>query len=696
MAVNLSFIGGAGWQFFDNNGLPLNGGKIYTYAAGTSTPLTTYTSWAGNIPNSNPIILDSAGRTPEQIWATEGLLYKYVVADSNDVVIRTWDNIGGSVVASDLANDLANTSNNAKGDALIGFKQSNTSGFIAGATARTVNDKLQEVFSVKDFGAVGDGITNDTDAFYAAATAINAAGGGKLVIPPGTYIVGKQTFAGAMGLGYSYLGQSILEFISCTKSLIIEGNGATLKIADGLKFGSFDPVTGAIYNPPGLPFTNGNYRASIGYVLSAVFCKEVTVRDLEIDGNIQNVSLGGYFGDTGYQIAAYGLYFDGNQQVLVENVYTHHNALDGVLVKYASLNDTSPAYPHTFINVVSEYNARQGLSWVGGTQLTAINCKFNNTGQSTFYSSPGAGVDIEAESSVCRNGMFINCEFSNNTGAAMVADAGNSADVDFLRCKFVGQNNWAIWPKKPRFSFIDCLIVGSYVNSYTSSNPGDATKYQRCLFTDQSDYAATLYNIGSLGNNLSNSNVQTNVLYDTCTFISTRSRPGFFNAAKLVNCYFDVQAGTTYINNKDFVMIVWGASLDNVTIKDNISVNIPADGFYVGNTGTSEKYTNRNLVDSTGAIKWNSWSAGAGGFTGYYGQTLTEALTMQTVCMNRGYGENAYKGIVKFFVDTAAPVAGTWAVGDRVFNQAPVVGQPKSWVCTVAGTPGTWTSEGNL
>lgn len=46
---------------------------------------------------------------------------------------------------------------------------------------------------------------------------------------------------------------------------------------------------------------------------------------------------------------------------------------------------------------------------------------------------------------------------------------------------------------------------------------------------------------------------------------------------------------------------------------------------------------------------------------------------------------------------TAAPtVTGPWAVGDRVVNQAPAVGQPKSWVCTVAGTPGTWVSEGNL
>lgn len=45
---------------------------------------------------------------------------------------------------------------------------------------------------------------------------------------------------------------------------------------------------------------------------------------------------------------------------------------------------------------------------------------------------------------------------------------------------------------------------------------------------------------------------------------------------------------------------------------------------------------------------------------------------------------------------TAAPVAGTWRQGDRVINSAPAAGSPKAWSCTVAGTPGTWVSEGNL
>lgn len=47
-------------------------------------------------------------------------------------------------------------------------------------------------------------------------------------------------------------------------------------------------------------------------------------------------------------------------------------------------------------------------------------------------------------------------------------------------------------------------------------------------------------------------------------------------------------------------------------------------------------------------------------------------------------------------MNTAAPIADTWTVGDRVAQRTPTVGQPKAWACTVSGTPGTWVSEGNL
>ena len=96
MAVLLSPYGGVGAQFLDNSGNVLTGGKIYTYAAGTTTPQVAYTSAAGTTPLTNPIILDAAGRVPTgEIWLTDGLVYKFVLKDSNDVLIATYDNIIG-------------------------------------------------------------------------------------------------------------------------------------------------------------------------------------------------------------------------------------------------------------------------------------------------------------------------------------------------------------------------------------------------------------------------------------------------------------------------------------------------------------------------------------------------------------------------------------------------------------------------
>ena len=80
-------------QFVDANGDPLAGGKLYTYAAGTTTPLATYTTNAGNIANANPVILDSAGRA--SVWLAAGV-YKFVLTDSTDVLSYTTDNIAGT------------------------------------------------------------------------------------------------------------------------------------------------------------------------------------------------------------------------------------------------------------------------------------------------------------------------------------------------------------------------------------------------------------------------------------------------------------------------------------------------------------------------------------------------------------------------------------------------------------------------
>ena len=94
MSVLLSPIGN-GSQFFDNFGNLLSGGLLYTYAAGSSTPLSSYTDNSGTIANTNPIVLGTNGRTPSPVWLTSGSSYKFILADSTNNVLFTVDNVYG-------------------------------------------------------------------------------------------------------------------------------------------------------------------------------------------------------------------------------------------------------------------------------------------------------------------------------------------------------------------------------------------------------------------------------------------------------------------------------------------------------------------------------------------------------------------------------------------------------------------------
>lgn len=250
-SYTLSPIGGAGSQFFDNSGNVLTGGKLYTYAAGTTTPQTTWTTPAGTTANSNPIVFNSAGRPANEIWLSWAYSYKFVLKDSNDVLIATYDNIPGLPQPA-IVNDASSISYEPNilvtagsfvvgqtymiaslgttdftaigagynstgiiftasgagtgtgtayvsttvetrlrayeadgGSDYIGFLQAG-----AGAiTTQTVQDKLRQTVSVKDFGAVGDGVTDDTNAVQSALDAVAAMNGGTVYIPNGMKIL---------------------------------------------------------------------------------------------------------------------------------------------------------------------------------------------------------------------------------------------------------------------------------------------------------------------------------------------------------------------------------------------------------------------------------------------------------------------------------------------------------------------------
>lgn len=246
MAVNLSPVGGVAAQFFTNNGTPLTGGKLYTYSAGSTTPAATFTSSNGSTAWTNPIVLDAAGRVPGsgEIWLTDGVIYKFILKDANDVLIATYDNItginsnsvaytnqqeiatatagqtvfnlginyqpgtnslsvfvdgvnqygpGAQYAYTETDSNTVTFNNGLHVGALVKFTTTQQQGagaidasqvsydppFTGGVTTN-VEAKLAQTASVMDFGAVNDGVTDNTSVILSAA--INS--GQKLLAVP--------------------------------------------------------------------------------------------------------------------------------------------------------------------------------------------------------------------------------------------------------------------------------------------------------------------------------------------------------------------------------------------------------------------------------------------------------------------------------------------------------------------------------
>ena len=450
MAVNLSFIGGAGWQFFNNNGVPLAGGKIYTYAAGTSTPQTTYTSRSGLTANTNPIILDAAGRTPEQIWSTEGLLYKYVVMDASNVVIRTWDNIGGSVVASDLEQNLSNTTDNSKGDALIGFKQSTASGFLTNAVARTVNDKLQETISVKDYGAVGNGITDDTVAIQTAIVAL-AQRGGKLDFPNATYLI-TNTLVLPFGNN------------ARDKVFVLEFNGSEIK--------------SNVFAPTGSTYTG----FISGYLDGATAVASVTGTEAHVAANvvIQNVHLTGF----GTAIRLHNF----NYGCAIQNVYAtacfngiHLSRCFYLVVNNAFLTGRGRTVggvgfkTEAFSNILplsgiktNQYDIGMQLGGFDGGKIESSSAEICNI-----------GVDLNTESSV----LYVDTIYLEGNDTVNLRISANVRRLLLTNSWFYGDSNKHVTCTLNGTSFANMTVIStSFQNGITNSPPisnvfGDVLNY---------------------------------------------------------------------------------------------------------------------------------------------------------------------------------------------------------------------------
>jgi hypothetical protein len=458
---------------------------------------------------------------------------------------------------------------------------------------RQPGERPTPVLNLRAFGAKGDGKTDDTDAFARAAAAINAAGRGTLLIPPGTYIVGRQT-AGA-GNGRFYKHAPILRIAGCGGPVAIEGLGhgrlrPVLKAADGLRFGSFDPGTGERYDPAQAVFTDDAYRADAYQGMVELRGNaSVVVSHLELDGNAAGLVLGGKWGDDGRQCAAYGIFADSCGEVVVADVDTHHHGLDGISIG-ADDRPGSDVRPHALYDVVSEHNARQGLSWVGSSGLFAARCRFSLTGDTGVHglrTNPSAGVDVEPQNGApLRGGVFEDCEMLGNYGTGFSADRGAVpvSDVLLKRCTIGGTRSWSAFVHSPDFRFDDCRLVGP-LNTNVADLPDGSIVLTRCEVTDE----GAPYTGEGVGNLI---DAIQGTTFDRCTLTAASQRIGSLSRARVTNTRFVAKVPTEVIeqDGDNWLVLLYFGPVTGCTFEDAlpsgggpITVNYGSNSAWEGN-----------------------------------------------------------------------------------------------------------------
>jgi len=227
---------------FTQNDVPAAGGFVYTYEAGTTTNQATYTTINLTTPQTNPIVLNSAGQLPYPIWLEPGVAYKFQVTDASNNVLGTYDNISGvpntsgniewvlSALTPTYAspttftvpgNQVSVFTNQLRVQATIGsgaiYGTVEKATYSSGTTTVTVTwDSTQLDSSVSaiytsvlssvgeaipgqfkyyvnitdpQFGAIGDGTTDASTAILAAI----ATGATQIFFPAGTYLISNYS-----------------------------------------------------------------------------------------------------------------------------------------------------------------------------------------------------------------------------------------------------------------------------------------------------------------------------------------------------------------------------------------------------------------------------------------------------------------------------------------------------------------------
>lgn len=398
-------------QFLDSNGAPLVGGKLYTYAAGTTTPQASYTDYGGGTPNANPVILDSRGEA--SVWL-DTALYKMALYSATNVLIWTVDNIGGFATLAQLAAS--------GGAALIGYLPAGS-----GAVATTVQAKLRESVSVKDFGAVGDGVADDTAAIQAAidyAASLYSVvsgyprGGIQVFIPQGAYKCSGLILKNGVSLRGEGNYKTLILMTSNGGTLFKNASATSQLSADSVYWNeysnfSFIPDPSVTFSSPTVLWNMTGFARSVFRNLGTAFKGNVTSWQL----------IGATLASSGGPTSWYNDFYD---------IFTEGTATGGI---GWDLGDT--------LATKEQFTT---WNWYGG--------------RTSGNAGTGTGMKINSATGVNLYGHV----FENLSDELLIGSPSGTRgclEVNLFGCYFEGSNNgYTIYPNATNIGLIKCFATG--------------------------------------------------------------------------------------------------------------------------------------------------------------------------------------------------------------------------------------------
>lgn len=662
-------------QFLDQNGAPLSGGFVYHYAPGTTNPITTYQDQAGQAANTNPIELDSRGQAV--IWGAG--VFRQVVTATDGTLI--WDEV---VNAPDIGAQISSQIGGSGGSSLMGFIQAGAS-----AVARWVQDKLRERISIADYasaGPIGVGNANaDTAAILAAVAAVQQAyyakGSAELFFPTPSQpyqlnatidLTEVWNVTISTGNPFGFQRQQVTDPTSDNALLQWYGAAGGTMMRLHYTFG----MRGKLLS------LNGRGLAKIGVAVALATSVASVTRKVDFESPvIKNCDFGMVIGDLGAQTD--------NAPVNILQPHISGCTSAGILV-----NSGNAA-----VNITQSFLINNGYAPTTGNSFIA---DANNRGAHLNITAGIVGVTDWTSDHDTSHVMAAN-------GAAIVQASGS------LRVN----GAWCDDPDKPFYSgFADGPIylngVRHYDASMTAASTPDSVQYNGPQpLVLESCYLYGNVNITS-GNQAGVIDLGTRFLRAGAGYVGNMVTQygGLIRMARTENNSLAMSVGGDFpsVFNGFHSATIWSdtnrtglvRAVRNGGYMVTEYINSANGQMFVMGNARFDADAGQYKAIAPGACWRHTYSKNNETFDTYQASAAGEVIATwgNVHGFLPGVGGNAITILTlsgqKLTWDSTAPTAGTWSKGDRCLTLNATVGLPKGWVCTVAGSPGTWVSEGNL